>query len=137
MNKWQPGYILRVMNMKPVLRSRGFTLVEIMIVVGIIGLLASMAIPTFMVARTSSQRKACINNLRQIDAAKQQWALETRQGTNSTPVFTVLRDYLRGEVVCPAGGLAFSDSYTINPLMTKPECVKKPTDHLAPTDTTN
>ena len=56
-------------------RKAGFTLVEIMIVVAIIGLLAAIAIPNFIKARTTSQQNACINNLRQIDAAKNQWAV--------------------------------------------------------------
>jgi prepilin-type N-terminal cleavage/methylation domain-containing protein len=65
--------------------KQGFTLVEIMIVVAIIGLLASIAIPNFVKARTTSQQNACINNLRLVDAAKQQWALEQRKQTTDTP----------------------------------------------------
>ena len=56
--------------------KKGFTLVEIMIVVAIIGLLAAIAIPSFMKARTTSQKNACINGLRQIESAKDQYALE-------------------------------------------------------------
>ena len=56
--------------------KKGFTLVEIMIVVAIIGLLAAIAIPSFMRARLTSQQNACINNLRQIEAGKDQYALE-------------------------------------------------------------
>jgi prepilin-type N-terminal cleavage/methylation domain-containing protein len=54
----------------------GFTLVEIMIVVAIIGILAAIGIPSFMKARSRSQATACINNLRQIEAAVQQFAIE-------------------------------------------------------------
>src|SRR5579859_2943881 len=66
-------------------RAVGFTLVEIMIVVAIIGLLATIAVPNFVMARTVSQSDACINNLRQIDAAKQQWALEFNQPPTAMP----------------------------------------------------
>lgn len=61
--------------------NKGFTLVEIMIVVVIIGLLAAMAIPAFQKVRTSSQQKAIVNNLRQLSSAAQQYYLEKGAAT--------------------------------------------------------
>ena len=83
---------------------QGFTLVEIMIVVAIIGMLAAIAIPSFMKARTTSQKNACINNLRQIEAAKEQWALETRQAQGATVVTTDANTYMKAVPTCPSGG---------------------------------
>jgi prepilin-type N-terminal cleavage/methylation domain-containing protein len=116
--------------MKKNSRNAGFTLVEIMIVVAIIGLLAAIAIPNFVTARQTSQTNACINNLRQIDGAKQQWALETGQTAAAIPVGTNLQVYLgRGSsgslsnVCCPlTSPLAPLGGYTVNAVGTPPTC---------------
>jgi prepilin-type N-terminal cleavage/methylation domain-containing protein len=103
-------------------RKSGFTLVEIMIVVAIIGLLAAIAIPNFVRARTKSQQNACVNNLRQLDGAKQQWALENKQLPTATVSTTDVMPYLgRGTAgmypECPANG-----TYTLGDVATAPLC---------------
>jgi type II secretory pathway pseudopilin PulG len=113
-------------------------LVEIMIVVAIIGMLAAIAIPNFVKARTTAQQNACINNLRLIDSSKQEWALEQRQQNAATPQGSDLQPYLgrgaSGELPsCPVDPQnTFATSYTPNNVATKPVCQIEPTSHVLP-----
>jgi len=93
-------------------RNAGFTLVEIMVVVSIIGLLAAIAIPSFLKSRDTAQLNAIFNNLRTIEAAKDQWALENKKGTGDTTNLTTISDYLKGATIKPV----VSETYTTNPV---------------------
>ena len=91
-----------------------------MIVVAIIGLLAAIAIPNFVKARSNSQQKACIANLKEIEGGKATWALELKKNSTDTPGTTDLygsSGYIRDTPGCPGGG-----TYTINQVDTKPDC---------------
>jgi prepilin-type N-terminal cleavage/methylation domain-containing protein len=102
-------------------KKAGFTLVEIMIVVAIIGLLAAIAIPNFVKARTTAQKNACINNLRQIDSAKEQYALENKVSTGAVTAAN-LDAYIKGGTsnaqACPAGGTVSLGDLGVNPSCT-------------------
>jgi len=98
--------------------KKGFTLIEIMIVVLIIAVLLAIAIPNFMKARETSRTKACVANLRQIDTAKVQWAMDQKKVGTDVPATTDLYPtYVKAAPSCPSGG-----TYTIGAVDTNPSC---------------
>ena len=82
-------------------KEKGFSLIEIMIVVMIIGLLLAVAVPNAIRARENSMRYTCISNLRQIDSAKSIWSTEY---FGSPSMEVLVPDYLRATPECPSGG---------------------------------
>lgn len=130
------------------MKKYGLTLVEIMIVIIIIGLLALIAVPNFTTSANRVRRDTCINNLIQIDLAKEQWALENNLevgDAGSTPDAEDLDPYIREDIwdagyttghslICPldsSGTPTFGTSYTINAFgdTTPPACNISPADH--------
>lgn len=98
-----------------------FTLIEIMIVVLIIGILLAIAVPNFVRARESSRAKACIANLKQIDSAKEQWAMDNRisAGAGGPNMSTLVGTggYIKSTPICPSNG-----NYTIHNIGVNPDC---------------
>jgi prepilin-type N-terminal cleavage/methylation domain-containing protein len=112
----------RLMKLRPN-HGHAFTLVEMMIVVGIIGVLAAFAVPSYVRARADGQRSSCINNLRQIDNAIQQYATEARKKASDPVAETDVTPFLKGHLACPAGGTSFSDSYHMTTCSELPTCI--------------
>ncbi|MGV3720395.1 MAG: prepilin-type N-terminal cleavage/methylation domain-containing protein [Actinomycetota bacterium] len=99
---------------------RGFTLVEILIVILIIGILLAVAAPMFVRARENSQAKSCQHNLKQILGAKERWAMDNNRGGSDTPTMAELAGatrYIKVAPVCQGGG-----TYTVGQLDKLPTC---------------
>jgi type II secretory pathway pseudopilin PulG len=133
--------VIELMLKTKIKPETGFTVVEIMIVVVMILFLAAI-IPSGVVWNrpTSSQEEACVNNLRLIDAAKRQWALEQHKKITDTPQPTDIQPYLghglAGELpTCPADSNAnptFTTSYDVRSVGAKPVCRQVPEIHVLP-----
>jgi prepilin-type N-terminal cleavage/methylation domain-containing protein len=104
------------------LKGKGFTLVEIMIVVAIIGLLAAIAIPNFVTARNRAQTNSCIANLKQINGAKNIWAIDNGKGDTDTPTWANLTGgYIQAQPSCPVKG---KGGYVLSSVQTKQVCTQ-------------
>ena len=107
----------------------GFTLIELMIVVGIIGMLAAIAIPNYAKAREEARKTSCITNIQRIDGAIQAWAMAMKKDADAPVTYGDISGYLRNTVTCPSGGTSFADSYALTVVDAKPTCLRKPQTH--------
>jgi prepilin-type N-terminal cleavage/methylation domain-containing protein len=105
------AYPFMIRNTHKSLRG-GFTLVEIMIVVAIIALLASIAVPNFLRARKRSQASRILEDLRVLDQATDEYAIENNKTGGMNPNFADLKNYLKtGTTLYNTGADIFGDSY--------------------------
>lgn len=109
-----------------------FTLIEIMVVAVLVGLLSAIALPNFVRTRTTARTDTCINNLRAIEYAIEQWALEANKDGSAAVEFSDISPYLKRATICPAGGTTFANSYLVSLVSEQPVCQKVPLAHLLP-----
>jgi prepilin-type N-terminal cleavage/methylation domain-containing protein len=110
-------------------QKKGFTLVEIMIVVAIIGLLAAIAIPNFINSRNKAQTNTCISNLRAITSAKNVWAIDIGKTDTDTPAWTDLTSgYIQAQPICPIKG---KSGYVLGVVSAKQDCTNG-SPHILP-----
>lgn len=96
-------------------RRGGFTLVEIMIVVAIIALLAAIAVPNFLRARKRTQATRALEDIRMIDSALDQYAIENNKAANDEVSFEALKDYLKtGSALYNTGEDTYGDLFTVD-----------------------
>jgi len=112
-------------------KRKGFTLVEIMIVVAIIGLLAAIAIPNFIQARTKAQTNACIANLKQIQGAISLWALDSgKKDADAVTIGDLVPNYIKSTPYCPLD--TDKTGYTVSTVGAAPACPDDATNHKLP-----
>lgn len=96
----------------------GFTLLEMMIVVLVLGILMAIALPNWVRAHEQSSRRSCLSNLRQMEQAKERFAIEQRKPQGGAMAWAdLVPAYLRQQPDCPAGG-----EYSLEAIGSPPEC---------------
>lgn len=111
----------------------GYTLVEIMIVVAVIAVLMSVALPNYLKSGKNSAKNACLFNLRQIDSAMEQWAMDNNVPAGTVPSFSQESEiyaYIDGGTpVCPSGG-----EYSLHTVGVRPQvtCSREDEGHRLP-----
>jgi len=105
-------------------KRAGFTLVEIMIVVAIIGLLASVAIPNFVKAREKAQATACISNLQNLEGAINMWALQNKKGSGDAVTMDDIKNggFIKLDASGNIPGCPGNGTYSVTTVDANPTC---------------